>query len=76
MGPFTVQGVCRLVSTWLNGVYWVRLVAERPDGLVVIEPGRCGQEGDADHQGGGGARPPPIPLLRETTWPGPPPTSG
>ena len=36
MGPSPYRayaGSC----TWLNGVYWVRLVAERPDGLVVIE---------------------------------------
>ena len=26
-------GVC----TWLNGVYWVEIVGERPDGLVVID---------------------------------------
>ena len=24
-------------STWLNGVYWVRVLGHRPDGLVVIE---------------------------------------
>jgi len=42
VGPSEYQaraGCC----TWLNGVYWVERVAERPDGLVVV--GNCGDIG-------------------------------
>ena len=31
-------GVC----TWLNGVYWLEIVARRPDGLVVVSGKRSG----------------------------------